>query len=129
MTTVRGKRILWVIGTIIPSYLLLIILNRMYRESNEFMLAPFLVLWLAMLLVTAFFRLLYSEKSPLWNGIIAFLFWMPLAGWYWLEPNEEAIETRRVYAAIIEVLKIALAHGSIQFLGRWLITVRSKRAV
>ncbi len=86
------------------------------------------MLSLIVLACTLFFWLLYSENSPLWNGSIVFLFWMPLAGWYWLEPSEEAIITRNVYAAIIEVFKIALAHGAIQFLGRVLINIRSNRA-
>ena len=128
MTSGISKRIAWIMGTIIPGYILLVFACRAYTKNNDSDLSPFLLISWAVLLCTAFFRLLYSEKSPVWNGIIAFLFWMPLAGWYWLQPSEEAILTRNIYTAIIEVFKIALAHGAIQFLGRVLINIQGDRA-
>jgi len=62
-----------------------------------------------------FFSLLYVEKSLLWNGIVAFLFWMPVVGWWRLIPEMQEVP---FYDVFYVVFQIGLVHACIQVLGR-----------
>ena len=105
MTLYARKRILWILGITVPTYVLFIPAYWTITREPEPSFAVFLTLWVALADLILFLWLLRSERSALWNGIIAFLFWMPAVGWSWLEPNAELIQTRNVGDGVVEMLK------------------------
>jgi len=70
------------------------------------------------LFVVFFIKLLYAEKSPLWNGAVAFVFWLPVLGFHWAWPDATTVWEREVGAVAISIGVVALAHCFIQATGR-----------
>ena len=110
--TARKKCIVWTIGTIVPLYSMLIA-GKLSPDLRLLFIVPEVALF-----VVFFIRLLYAEKSPLWNGAVAFVFWLPVLGFHWAWPDATTVWEREVGAVAISIGVVALAHCFIQATGR-----------
>ncbi len=110
--TVRKKCIVWIIGTIVPLYAMLIA-GKLSPDLRLLFIVPEVALF-----VVFFIKLLYAEKSPLWNGAVAFVFWLPVLGFHWAWPDATTVWEREVGAVAISIGVVALAHCFIQATGR-----------
>ena len=110
--TARKKCIVWTIGTIVPLYSMLIA-GKLSPDLRLLFIVPEVALF-----VVFFIKLLYAEKSPLWNGAVAFVFWLPVLGFHWAWPDATTVWEREVGAVAISIGVVALAHCFIQANGR-----------
>ncbi|HOC67391.1 MAG TPA: hypothetical protein PLL36_02190 [Candidatus Hydrogenedentes bacterium] len=110
--TARKKCIVWTIGTIVPLYSMLIA-GKLSPDLRLLFIVPEVALF-----VVFFIKLLYAEKSPLWNGAVAFVFWLPVLGFHWAWPDATTVWEREVGAVAISIGVVALAHCFIQATGR-----------
>ena len=102
------KRFLYVLGTIIPVYLMLTVFMPPGFGGVPWMYFVFLAFFIL------FFALGFCEKSWFWNGIIAFIFWLPMIVLHLFYLGTENIQNGTVYIGLLGILGIALAHSIIQ---------------
>jgi len=108
MTHPCRKRLLWISRTTIPIYLMLTLFMPPGFAGNLWMvLVMFVFLW-------QFIALLISESSCTWNGIIAFVFWMPMVGLHLMYPGTETVKNGEVHEGVLWILTVAVVHASIQ---------------
>ena len=109
------KRTGQLLGTIIPIYAMLTIFMPLGFGGvpcTGIVLFAFATLFLTLLII---------EHSPLWNGLTAFLFWMPMIAIHLMQPGTETVANGKVHEGVIAILGIGLLHGAVQFVARWLI--------
>ncbi|NLN88055.1 MAG: hypothetical protein GX133_10740 [Syntrophomonadaceae bacterium] len=109
---VRKKCIVWTKGTIVPLYSMLIA-GKLSPDLRLLFIVPEVALFVVFCI-----KLLYAEKSPLWNGAVAFVFWLPVLGFHWARPDATTVWEREVGAVAISIGIVALAHCFIQSTGR-----------
>jgi len=112
-TTSRNKRFLWMIWPLLAIHVSFMLAFTVGNDSEAMNLTLTVPAMIGFLVV--FFSLLYVEKSLLWNGIVAFLFWMPVVGWWRLIPEMQEVP---FYDVFYVVFQIGLVHACIQVLGR-----------
>lgn len=112
MRSEHRKRIQLITGTIVPVYTMLTVLMPGGFAGVYWMMLVVVVFIVLFVLVLTF------EKSPVWNGLIAFIFWMPMVAIHLYRPGTAAIEEGTVYVGVIEILRIGLVHAVIQSLLR-----------
>ncbi len=119
----RYRYLLWVIGTTVPIYLMITV----YMPEG-FAGVPWMIL-VTFLFFCMFLALVICERSSLWNGVIAFLFWMPMVGLHLHHPGTEAVSRGEVYKGVILIMTIGIAHALIQFTVSYFVNqIRPERA-
>jgi hypothetical protein len=115
MNTLIVKRVAWMIGTTAPIYLMLTVFM-----PPGFGGVPWM--WLVLLVFAGLFiGLLCFERSALWNGIIAFVFWIPMVIIHIMHPGTQTVAEGKVYVGVLQIFGIAAIHGGLQFGARFLV--------
>lgn len=106
------RRLAWVSGTTIPIYLMLTVLAPPGIGSVPWLLVVIIVF------CALFVTLIFREPSSLWNGVIAFVFWLPLVVLHLMRPGSETVKNGEVLSGVIAILGVAYIHAAIQYLAR-----------
>jgi hypothetical protein len=118
-----AKRLGWIIGVTTPIYLMLTVLM-----PPGFFGVP----WMGLVLLVflgLFSSLLIFEKSALWNGVIAIIFWMPILGLMIAEPGIHATDRAEVFREMKPILLTAEIHVILQYSLRHLLNKFSESSL
>ncbi|QDT94808.1 hypothetical protein [Gimesia aquarii] len=118
MNAFHKSHLLWVLGTTAPIYTMITVLMPKGIAG-----VPWIGL-VAVIFLLMFLALLGFERSPIWNGLIAFIFWLPMIVLHLLNPGTVAISRGEVHKGVIEILAIGLIHALIQFTARFIMNKR-----
>ncbi|QDT99250.1 hypothetical protein V144x_47610 [Gimesia aquarii] len=121
MNAFHKRYLLWVLGTTAPIYTMITVLM-----PKGFAGVPWMLLVTAIFLLM-FLALLGFESSPIWNGLIAFLFWLPMIVIHLHNPGTVAISRGEVHKGVIEILTIGAIHALIQFTARYIINIKNNK--
>lgn len=105
-TNLLFKRLLWIVGTILPVYLMLVFMPPGFGG------VPWMFFVILVFLIE-FIALVSFEQSCLWNGIVAFLFWIPMIGIDLTYPGTVNIDNG-INETVFQILALALVHALIQ---------------
>ena len=112
-----SSRLMWLFGTTGTVYPMLTVLMPAGAAGIPWMGLVFLVF------VVEFFALLICEESALWNGAIAFCFWLPMVALHLISPGMDSIEKGTVVYGAVDLLAVAVFHAFLQsgmrFLFNW----------
>jgi hypothetical protein len=103
------KRLAGLAATTIPIYAMLTVFM-----PPGFAGVPWMLLILGVF-AALFVALLFFEESPVWNGLIAFCFWLPMIFIHLAEPGIDTIANGTVFVGVLEILGIAEVHGFSQY--------------
>ena len=115
MNAFHYRYLLWMLGTTVPIYLMITVFM-----PEGFAGVPWMLL-VTFIFFCLFLSLLGCEQSPLWNGLIAFLFWLPMLGLHLHHPGTETISRGEVHKGVISILMIGVIHALIQFTARYVL--------
>jgi len=79
------------------------------------------VLLAAFIFLCMFLAVFGFVASPIWNGLIAFIFWLPMIVLHLCNPGTVAISRGEVHKGVITILTIGVIHALIQFTARCII--------
>lgn len=105
----RIRHLWWLLGTTIPIYAMITVLM-----PDGFAGVP----WMGLVMIVflcLFLALLGFENSAQWNGIIAFVFWLPMLLIHSMNPGYETLALGEVHRGIMAILLIAACHSILQF--------------
>ncbi|QDT98017.1 hypothetical protein [Gimesia aquarii] len=114
MNTFHKIHLLWVLATTALIYTIITHLPVGLAGVPYAMLAAFIFLLM-------FLAVLGFVASPIWNGLIAFFFWLPMIALHLHNPGTVAISRGEVHKGVIEILTIGVIHALIQFTIRYII--------